>query len=592
MEFRRIFDILLYQKLTFSKKVALVDGVGLNKEIASSSSLLENTMRVSTGGLDSGLNRGDRVAIISRKGSQKWIELDLGLQQVGVVTVPISPVLEEDIFLDVLADAQVTIAFVQDRETYDKLSLIKDELSSLKEIFTLEQVPDIKGWDDFVKEPTPEHHAQYETFRGLIHEDDLATIVYTSGTTGTPKGVMLSHKNMVSNIKSILNAVPLKPQHTVVSILPPHQIFERVAIYTYLAAGATVHFVSPDKTLMENLRQIKPHYFTSVPYILEEIYEGLIQGSLEKAPNSFKTLYRAIELGWKYRDYDKMSLLYFLKLKGVDFQWYQHWRKALGGRIEGIITGSDGLSPSLARLYSAAGIDIREGYGMAETAPVISLNRIEATQVNFGTVGIPLDGVDVKIAESKDEFGNGEILVRGDNVMMGYWNQNMPETEESEWLNTGDIGRFTEKKGFLQIAGRKDDVITLENGEKVHPLFLENQLRNSLFISQCIVMGEGKPQLSALLIPSFILLKLWSKKEGIEWLNDEEMLIHPRIKELFREEIHQINKGLSPREQITKFRLLPERWTLEKGELSPTLKKKREVILERFSSLIEEMYQS
>ncbi len=592
MEFRRIFDILLYQKLTFSKKVALVDGVGLNKEMASSSSLVENTMRVSAGGLDLGLNRGDRVAIISRKGSRKWIELDLGLQQIGVVTVPISPILEEDVFLEVLLDAQVSVAFVQDRETYDKLNLIKDELISLKGIFTLEQVPDIKGWDDFIKEPTPEHHAQYETFRGLIHEDDLATIVYTSGTTGVPKGVMLSHKNMVSNIKSILNAIPLKPQHVVVSMLPPHQIFERVAVYTYLAAGSTVHFVSPDKTLMENLRQIRPHYFTSVPYILEEIYEGLIRESWEKAPNSFKTLYRAIELGWKYRDYDKMSLLYFLKLKGVDFQWYQHWRKALGGRIEGIITGSDGLSPSLARLYSAAGIDIREGYGMAETAPVISLNRIEATQVNFGTVGVPLDGVEVKIAEPKDEFGNGEILVRGDNVMIGYWNPNVSETDESEWLRTGDIGRFTEKKGFLQIAGRKEDIITLGNEEKVHPLFLENQLRNSLFISQCIVIGEGKPQLSALLVPSFILLKLWSKKEDIEWLNDEEMLLHPRVKELFREEISQINQGLSPREQITKFRLLPERWSLEKGELSPTLKKKREVILERFSDLIEEMYQS
>ncbi|MGB1217790.1 MAG: AMP-binding protein, partial [Saprospiraceae bacterium] len=307
MEFRRIFDILLYQKMTFSKKVALVDGIGLNKETASSSFLMENTMRVSAGGLHLGLSRGDRVAIIAQKGSRKWIELDLGLQQIGVVTVPVSPILEDDIFLDVLADAQVSIAFVQDRETFDKLEIIKEELATLKEIFTLEQVPDIKGWKDFIKEPTPEHHAQYETFRGLIHEDDLATIVYTNGTTGTPKGVMLSHKNMVSNIKSILEVIPLKPQHVVVSMLPPHRIFERIAIYTYLAAGATVHFVSPDKTLMENIRQIKPHYFTCVPYILEEIYEGLIQGSLTKAPKSFKTLYRAIELGWKYRDYDKMS---------------------------------------------------------------------------------------------------------------------------------------------------------------------------------------------------------------------------------------------------------------------------------------------
>ncbi|MGB1217115.1 MAG: AMP-binding protein, partial [Saprospiraceae bacterium] len=282
--------------------------------------------------------------------------------------------------------------------------------------------------------------------------------------------------------------------------------------------------------------------------------------------------------------------LYFLKLKGLDFQWYQHWRKALGGRIESIITGSDGLSPSLARLYSAAGIDIREGYGMAETAPVISMNRLEATQVNFGTVGMPLNNVEVEISEPKDEFGNGEILVKGDNVMMGYWNREMPETKENEWLKTGDIGRFTDKKGFLQIAGRKEDIITLIDGTQVHPLFLENQIRNSLFISQCMVIGKDKPYLSALIVPSFTLLELWAKKENIEWTNKEEILLRDQIKELFREEIQQINQNLSPKEQITQFRLLPRKWFFEKGELSATLKKKRNRILKHFSSLIQEMY--
>lgn len=593
MEFRRLFDIPLYQLLNFPQKVALSVRSGITKKSYSSEECLNEIMRVSAGALNRNLGRGDRVAIISKFSSPSWTFLDIGLQQIGIIPVPISARHDDETLTFILKDAGVKLALVDDREQYNRIKEINDKIKHIQGIFTFEELPDIPGWEDFTATPEAKHLEQYETSKAGTHEDDLATIVYTGGTTGQPKGVMLSHKNMVNNIKSILETLPLKASHTVISILPQHHIFERIAIYTYLAAGAKIYYVKPSDTLMDDIKEIRPHYFTCVPQILKSFYENIIETALKNPEKSKFWFFWALKQGRNYRDYGRLSLFYFFKLRLADMLVFRHWRNAFGGRIEGIIVGAESVSPSLARLFTAAGIDIREGYGMTETSPVISINRFESSKVNFGTVGQVISGVEVKIEEPKDEFGNGEIYVRGANVMKGYWNdeEKTYESVQYGWLRTGDLGRFTFKKSFLQIAGRRQDVIHLSSQECLNPAFVELQLLDSPYVGQCIVLGEGRPFATALIVPYYTNINLFALRKVIYLDSREETIGHPEIVELIRNEIEKVNQKLSPRERIGKFQLLKEEWTVETGELSPVLKKKRRFILSKHKDVIGGLYQ-
>jgi long-chain acyl-CoA synthetase len=592
MEFRRLFDIPLYQLLNFPQKVALSVRSGIKQKSYSSQECLDQIMQVSAGALNKGLSRGDKVAIISKYSSPRWTFLDIGLQQIGIIPVPISPRHDDETLEYILRDANIKLALVDDRETYTRVKKLNEDIKHIKGIFTFESLPDIPSWEDFTSIPEAKHLEQYEASKAVTHEDDLATIVYTGGTTGKPKGVMLTHKNIVSNIKSILKALPLKASHTVVSILPQHHIFERMALYTYLAAGSKIFYVKPSDTLMEDIKSIRPHYFTSIPDMLKLFYQGIVEEAL-KRPNKSQTWFLwSLKQGRNYRDYGKLPLFYFFKLKVADFFVFRHWRNAFGGRIEGIVVGAESVSPSLARLFTAAGIDIREGYGLTETSPVISINRFQSSKVNFGTVGQVIEGVEIDIKEPKDEFGNGEIYVKGDNVMKGYWNNEEKTYEAIQygWLRTGDLGRFTSKKAFLQIAGRKADVIQLSTGEKLNPAFIETQLLDSPYVGRCIVIGEGKPYAVALIVPYYINLRIYAQTHDLSFDSKEETLYHPEIKELFRKEVLDINTKLSTREHIGKFHLLQHEWTIKTGELSPVLKKKRGAILEKYSDVIRDLY--
>lgn len=593
MEFRRLFDIPLYQLLNFPQKVALSVRSGINQKSYSSQECLDEIMNVSAGALNKGLGRGDRVAIISKYSSPKWTFLDIGLQQIGIIPIPISPNYDDETLEYILRDSGVKIILVDGRAHYNRIKKFNDKIKFIKGLYTFEKLPDLPGWDDFVATPEASHQEQYQASRAITHEDDLATIIYTGGTTGKPKGVMLSHKNMVSNIKAILEAMPLKASHTVISILPQHHIFERIAIYTYLAAGSKIFYVKPSDTLMDDIKSIRPHYFTSVPQMLKVFYQNITKDALKRPKQSKIWFLWALKQGRNYRDYGRLPLFYYFKLRIADLFVFRKWREAFGGRIEGIIVGAESVSPSMARLFTAAGIDIREGYGMTETSPVISINRFQSSKVNFGTVGQVLEGVEVKIEEPKDEFGNGEILVKGDNVMKGYWNDEEKTYEHIQygWFKTGDLGRFTTKKSFLQIAGRKEDVITLSTGEKLNPAFIENQLLNSPYVDRCMIVGEGKPFAVALIVPYFINLNLYAELKNLSFDSNEETILHPKITELFRNEIHEINQNLSQRENIGKFQLLEYEWTIAKGELSPVLKKKRKFIQAKYEDIIQQLYQ-
>lgn len=593
MEFRRLFDIPLYQLLNFPQKVALSARSGINKQSYSSQECLDEIMKVSAGALNKGLGRGDKVAIISKYSSPKWTFLDIGLQQIGIIPVSVAPEHDDETLEYILRDAKVKIVLVDGRAQYNRIKGFNDRIKFISGLYTFEKLPDIPGWEDFVAIPEPSHQEQYQASRAITHEDDLATIIYTGGTTGKPKGVMLTHKNMVSNVKAVLETLPLKASHTVISILPQHHVFERMAIYTYLAAGCKIFYVKPSDTLMDDIKSIRPHYFTCIPSIIKLFYQEIVKDIL-KRPNQSKIWFLwALKQGRAYRDYGKSSLFYYFKLRIADLFVFRKWRSAFGGRIEGIILGTEPISPSLARLFTAAGIDIREGYGMAETSPVISINRFESSKVNFGTVGQVINGVEVKIEDPKDEFGNGEIFVKGDNVMKGYWNDEEKTYESIQygWFKTGDLGRFTNKKGFLQLAGRKNDVITLKTGACINPAFIEKELLNSPYVDECIVLGEGRPFAVALIVPYYTNIDIYAHSKKMSFDSKEETILNPKIIELFRKEVQEINKRLSHRENIGKFHLLEHTWTIETGELSPTLKKRRQEIISKYDDIIQQLYQ-
>ncbi len=594
MEFRRLFDIPLHQKLQYPQKAMLSERNSIAKKVYSTQNCLEECMKVTAGALDLGLERGDKVAIISKHSSAKWIFLDIGLIQAGIVPVTIHPEWDDETLGQILDEINVKLAIVEDREQHSKLKDINANLKKINKVFTFEELPDIPSWSDFITVPLPHHHERYETSKAGIHEDDIATIVYTGGISGKPKGVVLSHQNMVSSILSLAEALPLNATHTVVSFLPQVHIFERIAVYTYMAVGCKINFLRNADTLLDELCAIRPNYFTCSPSILLGFYENIMKRGIKQSKGIKSRYIWALKLGRQYKDYGKLSIPYYMKLRIADFLVFRHWRKAFGGRIEGILLGDDANPASFARLFSAAGIDVRSAYCMAETSGIISLSGFGISGVNFETVGKPLEGVEIKISEPKDKYGNGEIWIRGNHIMKGYWNgeESKVMTNQGDWLKTGDVGRLSEKKEHLQIAGRIEDVIDLENGSQVNPLFIENQIKDSPYFENSLVVANDKTHLVALIVPSFINIHIWclQKNISVEEAKEEALLQNEEIKELFRKEIQRINEKLSKQEKIVKFRVLKQKWTKETKELNHYNKLRRTFVEKKYADLVLEMY--
>jgi long-chain acyl-CoA synthetase len=526
----------------------------------------------------------DKIAVLS-KNRPEWVFLDLAVQKIGAVLVPIYPTIHVNDLEFVLNDAKVKYVFVNDEDLFFKVSTIEDKLQTVKGIFSFEHVSGCRHWKELLQEGKQEHFQRIETIANSIQTEDLFTIIYTSGTTGTPKGVMLSHHNILSNVEATVPYFPLQKGTRTLSFLPLNHIFERTVTYVYLFAGASVHYAESLETLGDNMREVRPQMFSTVPRLLEKVYEKIMAKASELTGIKKKLFFWALKLGENYDISKPGSLSFRTQLALANKIVFKKWREGLGNSVECVVTGAAACPVKLIRVFTAAGIPILEGYGQTESSPVISFNRLEPSGRRFGTVGPVIDGVEVKIAE------DGEILCKGPNVMMGYYKRPdlTEETVKDGWLHTGDIGMIVENK-FLKITDRKKEIFKTSGGKYVAPQPIENKMVESPFIEQIMVVGADQKFAAALIVPSFTRLTEWCKENKLDCTERSDILMHPKVQELYKEVVDEMNKNFNQVEQVKKFELLPHEWSVDGGELTPTLKLKRKVIMEKCRDAVARIY--
>ena len=526
----------------------------------------------------------DKIAIIS-KSRPEWMMLDLAVQQIGAILTPVYPTINVNELEFVLQDAEVKLVFVNDEDIYHKVMNVKTRVPSVREIFTFEHVSGARHWKEMLVTPTPEIENTIRSIAYSIKYEDLATIIYTSGTTGTPKGVMLSHRNILSNVFACIPCFPPGEHMKTLSSLPLNHIFERMVTYVYLFNGTAIYYAESFETLGVNAREVKPHLFTTVPRILEKVYENIMQKGNEQKGIKRKLFFWAHELATKFEINKPQSAWYRMQLALANKIVFSKWREALGNNIKCIISGGAACQVRLIRIFTAAQIPIMEGYGLTETSPVISVNRYDEKDRMFGTVGPLIDKVEVKIAE------DGEILCKGPNVMMGYYKRDdlTKEVIKDGWFLTGDIGTIVNGR-FLKITDRKKELFKTSGGKYVAPMPVESKMQESRYIEQVMVVGAERKFVGALIVPSFKNLKEWARQNGIPTGSNEEIIRQPKVIEFYKDLIESFNKYFNHVEQIKKFELLPQEWSIETGELAPKLSLKRKVIMEKFRDAIERIY--
>lgn len=588
---KRLFDCLQY---LLDRNVSIPDLLSAKENGQwrkySIQEVKETVNRFSAGLLKLGISCGDmqaesrdKIAILC-KNRPEWIMLDLAVQQIGAILTPIYPTVNVTDLEFVLKDAQVKMVFVNDEELFHKVISIKDRLPFLKEIFTFEHVANARHWKEVLSLADEASLAQVPVNAAKIKYEDLATIIYTSGTTGTPKGVMLSHANILSNVISCIPCLPAYENMRVLSFLPLNHIFERMITYFYLFRGASVYYAESLDTIGDNLREVKPTMFTTVPRLLEKVYDRIMAKGAELTGLKRKLFYWAHDLANKYEINKSMGFGYNMQLALANKLIFSKWREALGNNLKAIVSGGAACQVRLIRIFTAAKIPIMEGYGLTETSPVISVNRFEVKDRMFGSVGPVIDGVEVKIAE------DGEILCKGPNVMMGYYKRPdlTAESITNDWYHTGDIGVIVDNK-FLKITDRKKEMFKTSGGKYVAPLPIENKLKESPYVEQVMVVGAEQKFVGALIIPSFPNLQDWARSQNISLPNDQ--LIHnPKVISLYQELVNSFNKYFNHVEQIKKFELLPQEWSIETGEMTPKLSLKRKVVMEKYRGAIERIY--
>lgn len=526
----------------------------------------------------------DKIAILS-KNRPEWIMLDLAVQQIGAILTPIYPTINVQDLEFVLNDAQVKIVFVNDEELFHKVLSVKDRVPCLQEIYTFDHVANARHWKDILQLSDEAGLQKVQTIAAGIAYEDLATIIYTSGTTGTPKGVMLSHQNILSNVMACYPCLPDFQNMRALSFLPLNHIFERMISYFYLYRGIAIYYAESMDTIGDNLKEVKPDIFTTVPRLLEKVYDRIMAKGAELTGLKKKLFYWAHDLAARYELNKPMGFSYNMQLALANKLIFSKWREGLGNNLKCIVSGGAACQVRLIRIFTAGRIPVLEGYGLTETSPVISVNRFEAHNRSFGTVGPLIDKVEVKIAE------DGEILCKGPNVMMGYYKRPdlTAETMSNEWFHTGDIGMLIDNK-YLKITDRKKELFKTSGGKYVAPLPIENKLKESIYIEQIMVVGAEKKFVGALIIPAFPALKDWARKQGITDMPNEQLIKHPKVIDLFNELVHSFNKFFNHVEQIKKFELLPHEWSIETGEMTPKLSIKRKVVMEKYRDSIEHIY--
>lgn len=534
-----------------------------------------------------GVQPNDKIAVISMTNRTEWNICDIGILQLGAQNVPIYPTISEEDYAYVLNHSESKYVFVSCNEVRDKVMSIKDKVPSLIEVYSFEDIDNCKNWSEVLElGADTSNQSEVDALKAAVTTKDLATLIYTSGTTGRPKGVMLSHENIVSNALASAYRLPLaETGMRALSFLPVCHIYERMLMYLYQYKGVSIFFAESLETISDNLKEVKPQVMTAVPRLLEKVYDKIIAKGAALTGVKKKLFFWAVDLGLKYEPYGQNGWWYEKQLALARKLIFSKWKEGLGGNLDLIASGSAALQPRLARIFNAAEMGIMEGYGLTETSPVCSVNDMRDGGFRIGTVGKLLPGVEVKIAE------DGEILVKGPNVMIGYY-KDQEKTEEvlkNGYFHTGDIGHIDED-GFLKITDRKKEMFKTSGGKYVAPQLLENRFKQSRFIEQIMVIGEGQKMPAALIQPNFEFLEEWAKMKNISYSNLDELLASERVQDRYQQEVTEANETFAKWEKIKAFRLTHDAWTVEGGHLTPTMKLKRKIIRENYIHLYNDIY--
>ncbi|MHA8088163.1 AMP-dependent synthetase/ligase [Aquirufa sp. Wall-65K1] len=582
----RVFDLLDVYK-TFHKSDLLnkkEDGYWKNY---SNTDTLETIEQLALGLWSLGVKPGDKIAIISTN-RPEWNFVDFAVQVLGAVTVPLYPTITVEDYAYIFEDSGVTFVFAENEELYLKAKEAAKDNSKIKTIYTFDPISGASLWTELKELGQGQDANVLEPIKASVQPNDLLTLIYTSGTTGRPKGVMLTHHNIISNVKSLDRGefFQINSLDKVLSFLPMCHIYERTNIYLYMFYGVSIYYAENLDTVAENIKEVKPAMFATVPRLLEKVYDKVLAKGNELTGFKRSLFFAAIDFGLKFDPMEKLGFLDSIKLAIFRKLIFSKWQEALGGNIRAITSGSAALQPRLSRIFWAANIPIAEGYGLTETSPVISVSKISPPDFKVGCVGTLLDCIQLKIAE------DGEICVKGDSVMPGYYNNPTATAEAIDpdgWFHTGDIGELVDGK-YLKITDRKKEIFKTSGGKYVAPQLVENKLKESAFIEQCMVVGEGQKFPSALIIPEFNALQVWCKQQDIAVGTPEEMIAHPKVIEKLNEEVLMTMASVARYEQVKKFVLLPRLFTISDGELTPTLKLKRKVIVSRYEKQILGLY--
>ncbi|KPK85912.1 MAG: AMP-dependent synthetase [Bacteroides sp. SM23_62_1] len=589
MEIKRTFDLLDRYREKFPEKCDTLAAKRDAKWIQfSTEDYIKYSYLISYGLLSLGLKRGDKIITVLNN-CPEWNFLEMGMTMIGVVHIPVFTSLSTRDYSYILEHSEAKIIIVSDSQIYNKVKPATEQHKGIESVYSIDEVQEVKSWREIVEigeKSADKYKSEVERIKNDIGSDDLAVLIYTSGTTGIPKGVMLSHRNLVRNFLAGAEVFQLTPEMKYLSILPLCHVGGRLGNYLAQFSGTGIYYAENMGTIATDMREIEADGFDAVPRILEKIIDTVLAKGKKIKGIKKSIFFWAVKMGFKYKTNDESGWFYKRKLKIADKLIFSKWREALGGKISLVGCGGASLQPGIEKIFWAAGIKILNMYGLTETSPIITINRLTKPFLKLGTVGALIDGVEVKIAE------DGEILCKGHNVMLGYYkNDEMTKSvlDDEGWFHTGDIGCWVDDI-FLSVTDRKKEIFKLSSGRYVAPQVVENIFKESVFIDQMMVIGEHQKYASALISPNYSYLEQWCQSENITCGDKSELIQLPEVQKIFKNEVNKINRALSSTERILKFRLIPDEWSAVTGELSPTLKLRRKFIAEKYRSLLEDIY--
>jgi long-chain acyl-CoA synthetase len=586
----RLFDIPYHQLEHNPKEDSLASKSYMHNtwDLYSTEKFIDSINQISRALLRMGVKPGDKIALISNN-RPEWNIMDLGILQIGAINVPVYPTISHDDYKYIFNHAEVKYVFVSCEEIYLKVKSVRDSVPSLKEVYTFNLIPEAINWKKVVELGSDSSNQdEVDKLKSQVKPNDIATLIYTSGTTGTPKGVMLSHNNLLSNAIASGKRLPKRVLGgKALSFLPVCHVFERMLLYLYMYNSISIYYAESIDTISRDVNEVKPDIMTAVPRLLEKIYDKIYTKGTQLSGLAKTLFFWAIDVGMEYKPYHQNGAWYGIKLSIARMLIFRKWKAALGGRIRLVVSGSAPLQSRLQKVFTAAGITVSEGYGLTETSPVIAVNQMEEGNWRIGTVGKAIEDVEIKIAE------DGEILVKGPNVMLGYYkdDEKTKETINSQgYLHTGDIGEI-DSDGFLKITDRKKEIFKTSGGKYIAPAVIENAFKESRFIEQIMVIGEGEKMPAALVQLDFAFVRAWCKRKKINCPSDSEMISNQAVIGRIQKEIDDRNKNFGKWEQIKKFEIVPDVWSVTDGQLTPTLKLKRKVILQMYQDLFNKIYE-